>query len=173
MAQGAAHIYRPFLIAAAQFCYPFSGNGTAEYRQFKACPQTASGGGAIRTENSFHRDRPLSAYRTRLSRNFVLSQTSEGVTVSYGSTAKRVEFFRRRCYSTTHRAKLVQVEEALLETPLDSEIGNQLYKIICSIVHHAEGQKFGCTLILDLNKKSKNIVGQKLLPPLDLREDGH
>ena len=75
--------------------------------------------------------------------------------------------------STTHRAKLVQVEEALLETPLDSEIGNQLYKIICSIVHHAEGQKFGCTLILDLNKKSKNIVGQKLLPPLDLREDGH
>ena len=75
--------------------------------------------------------------------------------------------------STTHQAKLVQVEEALLETSLDPEIGNQLYKIICSIVHYAEGQKFGCTLIIDLNKKSEKIVGQKLLPPLDIRQDGH
>jgi DNA integrity scanning protein DisA with diadenylate cyclase activity len=75
--------------------------------------------------------------------------------------------------STTHQAKLVQVEEALLETPLDSEIGNRLYQIVCSIVHHAEGQKFGCTLIIDLNEKTEKIVGQKLLPPLDLREDRH
>ena len=75
--------------------------------------------------------------------------------------------------STTHQAKLVQVEEALLETDLDSEIGNQLYQIICSIVHHAEGQKFGCTLIIDLNEKIEIIAGQKLMPPLDLREDCH
>jgi len=75
--------------------------------------------------------------------------------------------------STTHRAKMVQVEEALLETSLDSESGNQLYKIICSIVHYAEGQKFGCTLILDLNKKIEKIAGQKLMPSLDLRENGH
>jgi len=75
--------------------------------------------------------------------------------------------------STTHQAKLVQVEEALLETSLDSEIGNRLYKIICSIVHHAESRKFGCTLIIDLNKKIKKISGQKLLPALDLREDHH
>ena len=60
-----------------------------------------------------------------------------------------------------------------METPIDSEIGNQLYKIICSIVHHAEGQKFGCTLIIDLNKKIEKIAGQKLLPALDLREDCH
>ena len=32
LAQGAAHIYRPIRIAASQFCYAFSGNGTAEYR---------------------------------------------------------------------------------------------------------------------------------------------
>jgi len=75
--------------------------------------------------------------------------------------------------STTHRAKMVQVEEALLETSLDSESGNQLYKIICSIVHYAEGQKFGCTLILDLNKKIEKIAGQKLMPSLDLRENCH
>ena len=75
--------------------------------------------------------------------------------------------------STTHQAKLVQVEEALLETPLDSELGNQLYKIVCSIVHHAEGNKFGCTLIIDLNKNITEISGQKLVPSLDLREDCH
>ena len=75
--------------------------------------------------------------------------------------------------STTHQAKLVQVEEALLESPLDSETGNQLYKIICSIVHHAEDQKFGCTLIIDLSKKIEKISGQKLMLPLDLREDCH
>ncbi|MBW2513470.1 MAG: DNA integrity scanning protein DisA nucleotide-binding domain protein [Deltaproteobacteria bacterium] len=75
--------------------------------------------------------------------------------------------------STTHQAKLVQVEEALLETPLDSELGNRLYKIVCSIVHHAEGNKFGCTLIIDLNKTITEIAGQKLLPSLDLREDCH
>lgn len=75
--------------------------------------------------------------------------------------------------STTHQAKLVQVEESLLETPLDSEVGNRFYKIICNIVHHAESQKFGCTLIIDLNKKTENIVGQNLLPALDLREDCH
>jgi len=73
--------------------------------------------------------------------------------------------------STTHQAKLVQVEEALLETPLDSEPGNQLYKIICSIVHHAESQKFGCTLIIDLNRKIEKVSGQNLMPSLDLRED--
>jgi len=73
--------------------------------------------------------------------------------------------------STTHKAKLVQVEEALLETKLDSETGTQLYKILSSVVHHAEDQKFGCTLILDLNKDIKEITGQKLTSPLDLRED--
>jgi hypothetical protein len=73
--------------------------------------------------------------------------------------------------STTHQANLVQVEEALLESNLDPEHGNTLYKIICSIVHHAEYQKFGCTLILDLDGENQTISGQKLKDPLDLRQD--
>lgn len=73
--------------------------------------------------------------------------------------------------STTHQAKMVQVEEALLESDLPSEIGNQLYKIICSIVHHAEGQKFGCTLVIDMNSVTQDISGQKLAQPLDLRDE--
>lgn len=47
--------------------------------------------------------------------------------------------------------------------------GNILYKIICSIVHHAESQKFGCTLIIDLSSENKSPSGQKLKDPLDLR----
>ena len=73
--------------------------------------------------------------------------------------------------STTHQAKLVQVEEALLEANLDPEDGNTLYKIICKIVHHAENQKFGCTLIIELSSENENISGQKLKDPLDLREE--
>jgi len=72
--------------------------------------------------------------------------------------------------STTHQARLVQVEEALLESPLEAEIGSQLYKIISSIVHHAESQKFGCTIVLDLNPNVEKIAGQKLTTPLDLRD---
>lgn len=39
--------------------------------------------------------------------------------------------------STTHKAKLVQVEEALLESDLDSSYAGTLFKIISSIVHNA------------------------------------
>jgi hypothetical protein len=73
--------------------------------------------------------------------------------------------------STTHQAKLVQVEETLLESNLNPEDGNTLYKIVCSIVHHAENQKFGCTLIIDLNEAHETLSGQKLKDPLDLRQD--
>jgi hypothetical protein len=73
--------------------------------------------------------------------------------------------------STTHQAKLVQIEEALLESDLDPEAGNTFYKIICSIVHHAENQKFGCTLIIDLSGEIESLSGQKLENSLDLRQE--
>lgn len=70
--------------------------------------------------------------------------------------------------SNTHQAKLVHIEEALLESSLDPGEGHALFKTICSIVHHAESHKFGCTLIVDLNKEVETISGQKLTSPLDL-----
>ena len=70
--------------------------------------------------------------------------------------------------STTHQAKLVHVEEALLEAQLESEAGAELYRILSDIVHHAEDQKFGCTLVLDLNQEFINLAGQKVTEPLDL-----
>ena len=79
-------------------------------------------------------------------------------------------FANGRFHSTTRRAKLVHVEEALLESNLDPEQGSELFKIITEIVHRAEGGKFGCTLVVDLNDQPVAIAGQKLEKALDLRD---
>jgi DNA integrity scanning protein DisA with diadenylate cyclase activity len=72
--------------------------------------------------------------------------------------------------STTHKAKLVQVEEALLESDMDSSSAGVLFKIISSIVHHAETEKYGCTIVIDFNEQPISISGQKLEQPLDLQQ---
>ena len=72
--------------------------------------------------------------------------------------------------STTRRAKLVQLEEALLEVNADAANGNALFKISAEIVHRAETLKHGCTLVIDLGDPPAKISGQALDRPLDLRE---
>jgi len=72
--------------------------------------------------------------------------------------------------STTHQAKLVQVEEMLLESDLDPEHSSFLFKIVRRLAHFAETGKFGCTLILDLNDDPVALSGQKLEQPIDLRQ---
>jgi hypothetical protein len=72
--------------------------------------------------------------------------------------------------STTRRANLVHLEEALLESNLDPETGNAVFKIITALVHRAEDQKHGATLVLDLNPLPVTISGQRFDRPLDLRE---
>ena len=72
--------------------------------------------------------------------------------------------------STTYRAKLVQVEEALLESDLDHNDGNTLFKIVSSLAHHAEVNRFGCTIVIDLNPEPIRISGQTLTAPLDLQQ---
>ncbi|MFH0725509.1 MAG: DNA integrity scanning protein DisA nucleotide-binding domain protein [Pseudomonadota bacterium] len=74
-----------------------------------------------------------------------------------------------RFQSTTRQAKLVQVEEALLEIDLDPASGNALFRIISSIVHSAENKKHGCSLVIDLNPTPLSLSGQKLDTPIDLR----
>lgn len=71
-------------------------------------------------------------------------------------------------HSKTHRAKLVQLEEALLESKIDPGLGSALFKIVANIVHKSETDKHGCTLIVDLNRKPIKISGQKLQRPLNL-----
>ncbi|CAN2041000.1 DNA integrity scanning protein DisA nucleotide-binding domain protein [Candidatus Magnetomoraceae bacterium gMMP-15] len=72
--------------------------------------------------------------------------------------------------STTRKAKLVQVEEALLESDLHPSEVHLLFKIIASLVHHAQIHEYGCTLVIDLNQNPVYISGQTLQNPLDLRE---
>ena len=72
--------------------------------------------------------------------------------------------------STTRRANLVNLEEALLESDLDPETGTTVLKIIAALVHQAEDQKHGATLVLDLNPSPVIISGQCFDRPLDLRE---
>ncbi|MBW2246797.1 MAG: DNA integrity scanning protein DisA nucleotide-binding domain protein [Deltaproteobacteria bacterium] len=81
-------------------------------------------------------------------------------------------FFDGSFHSSTYRAKLVEVEEILLEAKIDPSIGHELFQIVSRIVHTAENGKYGCTLVIDFNEEPVKISGQKLEPPLDLRQNG-
>jgi hypothetical protein len=70
--------------------------------------------------------------------------------------------------STTHQAKLVHLEELLLESDLDPESGGTLFRTVAHLARHARTQKHGCTLVIDLNQNPVKISGQTLAPPLDL-----
>ena len=72
--------------------------------------------------------------------------------------------------STTHRAKLVQVEEVLLESDVSPKDQTALFRIIAELVHSAEALKHGCTLVLDLNRRPAAIAGQQVEKALDLRQ---
>lgn len=71
--------------------------------------------------------------------------------------------------SNTGRAKLVQLEEAFLEAALDDRTRTELFKAVSGIVHYAQKNRFGCTLVVDLNPEPVSIAGQDLEEPLDLK----
>jgi len=70
--------------------------------------------------------------------------------------------------STTRKAKLVQVEEALLDSDMDPVDASALFKILTGIVHSAARQRHGCTIVVDLNETPVFISGQTLEHSLDL-----
>lgn len=70
--------------------------------------------------------------------------------------------------STTHKAKLVQVEEALMDSDMDAENATALFKIVAGIVHSAASHRHGCSIVIDLNASPVFIMGHSLLHPLDL-----
>ncbi len=79
-------------------------------------------------------------------------------------------FSEGRFHSSTRKAKLVQLEEALLGTSLDHGAIHKLFRIVTAIVHHAEEKKHGCTLVLDLNSEPVALSGQQLAHPLNLED---
>lgn len=83
---------------------------------------------------------------------------------------KVCSFADGRFGSTTFQAKLVQLEELLLESALDKSDCYFLFKIAVSLVHHAQLRKHGCTIVLDLNPELATISGQRISPSLDLRK---
>ena len=72
--------------------------------------------------------------------------------------------------SNTHRAKLYEVEEALLDSSMEASSRNDLFRMAMALVHNAEDKTFGCTFVLDLADTPADIAGQSLTPPLDLRD---
>lgn len=70
--------------------------------------------------------------------------------------------------STNFRAKLFEIEEILLDFPIDNVTRNSLFQIAKFLVHTAESKKFGCTIVLDLGDIMPVIAGQLLNPPIDL-----
>ncbi|PIE59546.1 MAG: DNA-binding protein [Desulfobulbus propionicus] len=83
---------------------------------------------------------------------------------------KVCSFADGRFSSSTHQAKLVLLEELLLDSRLHRTDSFFLFKIVSSLVHHAQIGKYGCTIVLDLNRKPIYISGQKIQPPLDIRK---
>jgi hypothetical protein len=75
-----------------------------------------------------------------------------------------------RYNSTTHQAKLFEVEEALIEYEIDASVATQLFQIVTALVHNSQNEKHGCTLVLDMNPAPLHISGQLLSTPMDLRE---
>ena len=77
--------------------------------------------------------------------------------------------FRDGRYSSdTHRAKLVELEEALLDYELGQEAGSDMFRIVSTLVHFAEDNKFGCSFVIDLAPLPTTTSGQALNPPIDL-----
>jgi hypothetical protein len=73
-------------------------------------------------------------------------------------------------HSITHHANLVQVEEILIDADIDPSDGADLFRIVSRLVHMAEEQKYGCTLVIDLHPQPIEIPGQNIVPRLDLRQ---
>ena len=75
-----------------------------------------------------------------------------------------------KVYSSTQRPNLVNLEEALLEFPMDTAIRHALFRIVTTIVYDASKEKHGCTLVIDLTPEKVPLSGQQLERPMDLQK---
>ncbi|WDP89047.1 MAG: DNA integrity scanning protein DisA nucleotide-binding domain protein [Desulfobacter sp.] len=73
-------------------------------------------------------------------------------------------------YSSTREARLVELEELLLDAKLPSESAGTLFKLIMGLVHRAGHARHGATLVVDLNDTPVTLPGHVLEPSLNLLE---
>jgi hypothetical protein len=74
-----------------------------------------------------------------------------------------------RFYSSNRKANLVDLEEILVEAPINRTSSNRLFRVVSDIVNKAGEEAHGCTLVIDLNEPVLDIPGQELEDPIDLR----
>ena len=79
-------------------------------------------------------------------------------------------FFDGSFHSTTREAKMVELEELLLDSTLDTKTSTRLFQLVSRLVHSAGRGRHGCTLVIDLNKTPAHLSGHVLEPPLSLLE---
>lgn len=83
---------------------------------------------------------------------------------------KVASFFDGSYHSTTREAKMVELEELLLDSDIDAKMSTILYQIVSHLVHSAGRERHGCTLVIDLNETPLRLSGHVLDPPLSLME---
>lgn len=83
---------------------------------------------------------------------------------------KIASFFDGSFHSTTREAKMVELEELLLDSDLDTETSTLLFQLVTHLVHGASRSRHGCTLVIDLNENPDKLSGHVLEPSLSLLE---
>ena len=83
---------------------------------------------------------------------------------------KIASFFDGGFHSTTREAKMVELEELLLDSELGQDKSTPLFQLISHLVHSAGNRRHGCTLVIDMNEIPIILSGHVLDPPLSLLE---
>ena len=83
---------------------------------------------------------------------------------------KIASFFDGSFHSTTREAKMVELEEILMDSNLETEEATLLFQLVSKLVNIAANKRHGCTLVIDLNETPVHLPGHELDPPLNLLE---
>ncbi|MEN8212173.1 MAG: DNA integrity scanning protein DisA nucleotide-binding domain protein [Thermodesulfobacteriota bacterium] len=79
-------------------------------------------------------------------------------------------FFDGSFHSTTREARMVELEEILLDSKLEIDEATILFQAVSNLVHEAAQARHGCTLVIDLNDTPLHLSGHVLDPSLYLLE---
>ncbi|MCG8635175.1 MAG: DNA integrity scanning protein DisA nucleotide-binding domain protein [Desulfobacterales bacterium] len=85
-------------------------------------------------------------------------------------TQKVASFSDGNFHSSTREAKMVELEEILLDSNLPTEAAGTLFNVVSGMVHKAGHARHGCTLVIDMNETPLTLSGHVLEPPLSLLE---
>jgi hypothetical protein len=83
---------------------------------------------------------------------------------------KIASFFDGSFHSTTREARLVELEELLLDSDMETQASTSLFRVVSHLVHKAGHARHGCTLVIDLNTTPLGLSGHVLEPPISLLE---